>query len=821
MKVRTIAATLFLAWSWQTASSQQIVSWNSRPGQVIDITANAAGNLWGVGISRHGTYGYKLYSFHNSNWTYHPSAAPVIKIAADKWGAVWMLDELYRIYRREGTVQTLVSGQAVDIAAGDDGSIWVIGTNPRPGGYWIYKWDGSGNWIADPTGGAVRIAVQRDGTPWVVNSLNDIYQFNRTTNRWDRKPGKARSVHTGAVSGAVWVLGTEPVAGGYPIYQWNPGKQNWDTYGAYGAADITEVAGTPWIMQSDGTLYSKSDISIGTIGVTFTLTMPQMTPQQQPPVQVSGAGTLLCAAADGGSTTFCGNTNADFVGKHTVNLSCTKGFYDMIHGGTCWKCPDDTDDRGAWIRSADAVDKDTACWRVPKETTAHATKVRSPGWPWDCPSGSFWDGYSPDGIGGSCWRCPDNNPRRTANHITSSAACASTLNETRPATLLAYNGCPAPNAAEMNLTGKRSPGKPFLDIGAGGCFACPVVDEVGNVLVTWRNFNPLYNHTNNNGCRVNLKWRPPAFAQPGLAHLMGVKEVIWEQKLFEGSRLTGFLYDEAEVQDLGDATPQARAWVQSRWQEIAAKPYNNESIRTFVFVLLRAALAKEEAARTAGEKRLIQSFADYVRRRRTFIAEQGLGMYDAWKAHSDAQQSQYAPNTGTLFHYGTVPIDFNSTLGSLMSVGGVGAAALSSVVSAHAFSQGVQLAQSGFATRETSLFGLSAGLKILKTAQGLKVVSGATVIAVAFVIMSSVAIDQLMEIESARPRLLASLEEAKRPVNLNEMLGADNGDDMLAYYWAMAMDKADAEDPQVVEVAAGARAREHQSGYPAPPKQQQ
>ena len=49
-----------------------------------------------------------------------------------------------------------------------------------------------------------------------------------------------------------------------------------------------------------------------------------------------------------------------------LTRAATAAFYDPIYGGTCWKCPDD-DGRGAWIRSLDAVDKDTACWRSPKE----------------------------------------------------------------------------------------------------------------------------------------------------------------------------------------------------------------------------------------------------------------------------------------------------------------------------------------------------------------------------------------------------------------------------------------------------------------------
>ena len=75
-------------------------------------------------------------------------------------------------------------------------------------------------------------------------------------------------------------------------------------------------------------------------------------------------------------------------------------------------------------------------------------------------------------------------------------ACASSLNETKKATFLSYNGCPKPDAETMALPGKRTPGKAFLDVAAGAaggvCFACPITDSDGNFLITDRNANPLY-----------------------------------------------------------------------------------------------------------------------------------------------------------------------------------------------------------------------------------------------------------------------------------------------------------------------------------------
>jgi hypothetical protein len=724
--------------------------------------------------------------------------------------------------------------KARDVAVGGDNSVWILGDDKRPGGYGIYQRTGSG-WT-DTGGAAVRIAVDKSGRPWVVNEAGDIFMYNTASRSWELKPGKASSVHTGAHSGAVWMLGVEPIPGGFPISQWDPAKQNWDTYGSLGAVEMTEAAGTPWIVQGDGSIYSKlPDIVItqltGPIDITITPSLPPMMPQLQPPIRISGSetGKLLCSRTGLAS---CGKTKADFVGEYGLDLSCDSGFYDPIWGGTCWKCPDDTDNKGSWIRSATAVDKDDACWRIPKESTGKATKVKAPALAWDCPSGSFWDGYSPDGCCGSCWKCPDDLPRRTGNAVWSDAACATSLNETRPATLLTFNGCPTPNAATMDLPGKRSPGRPFLDIAAGwhqgllngGCYACPIADETGNFLITERNADAIYDKDGNTGCTIGLKWQPPPFFDPGLAYMQGVKEVIWEQRLLDVDKISGFLYDMAEARELGDATPAAKDWVAKRWQEIAKGPYNSEQFRAYIFAYLKTALKKCANDRTPAEQKLIQSFATYIRDRRIYLAEQGLAMYDAWKAHDDAyrQQTSQTRSLSQLFYYGTVPLDFHGTLSGLTGVGGFGGGVLGSLFAAYRFGQGVDWVPTAKGIlapdRSKMLFGLGNGLKILKSAQGLTAVAGATVIQVAFAILSSIAIDQFVAIQSARPRLEASLTVAKEPLDLNTLAKSDNGEDMLYFFWAKAVDTTDPEDPQVVQMAAEAQARAQQAGYPAPPK---
>ena len=133
----------------------------------------------------------------------------------------------------------------------------------------------------------------------------------------------------------------------------------------------------------------------------------------------------------------------------------------------------------------------------------------------------------------------------------------------------------------------------------------PSSDETGNFLITDRNANPIYD-TDNTGCTIKLKWQPAPFYEPGLAYMQGVKDVIWEQKLFDGDpdhRLSLRL-------GRGERTRRCHTRRQGVGDRAMAgnsqDPYNNDTLRSFMFALLKAALKKTAAERTAAEKKLIE-----------------------------------------------------------------------------------------------------------------------------------------------------------------------------------------------------------------------
>jgi hypothetical protein len=139
---------------------------------------------------------------------------------------------------------------ASDIAASDDGTAWIIGTDSTQGGHSIFRWSGA-SWTS-VDGGAARIDVDGRGNAWIVNS--DGYIFRRNRNRWERLPGTATDIGAGA-DGSVWIVGTNRVQGGYGIYRWN--GTDWSPVDGSAVRIDVDDRGNPWVVNSDGKIYRR------------------------------------------------------------------------------------------------------------------------------------------------------------------------------------------------------------------------------------------------------------------------------------------------------------------------------------------------------------------------------------------------------------------------------------------------------------------------------------------------------------------------------------------------------------------------------------
>ena len=144
----------------------------------------------------------------------------------------------------------LLPGSARDVSAGADGSIFVIGVDRQnAAGFGVHRWNGSA-FEASP-GAGMRIAVDPQGNPWVVNRQNEIWMWNG--GGFTRMPGSANDIGIGA-DGTVYAIGNgERSSAGWPIYRWT--GRDWARINGYGTNVAVDHEGRPWVCNEQNAIY--------------------------------------------------------------------------------------------------------------------------------------------------------------------------------------------------------------------------------------------------------------------------------------------------------------------------------------------------------------------------------------------------------------------------------------------------------------------------------------------------------------------------------------------------------------------------------------
>jgi len=147
-----------------------------------------------------------------NKWKRMPGAA--LDIGAGKNGSVWIIGQDKSIWSWTGSNWKKQIGAAKRIDVGPQGRAWIIGTNNA-----IYRWNGKG-WDNPGAGYGLDIGVGADGTAWAIGTDSGIYRSNGTA--WVKMPGGAKRIDVDP-NGHAWVVNYSA-----DIYRWNPGKKNWD-----------------------------------------------------------------------------------------------------------------------------------------------------------------------------------------------------------------------------------------------------------------------------------------------------------------------------------------------------------------------------------------------------------------------------------------------------------------------------------------------------------------------------------------------------------------------------------------------------------------
>jgi hypothetical protein len=237
----------------------QSLGWQQLPGAAVDVGVGGPNNTaWVIGTNAEGG-GYGIYRWNGTNnWDKIPGSA--VRIDVDPKGNAWVINAQGGIYRYNGSAWEQLPGSAKggDIGIGNNGAVWITGGGNVGGGLQIYRWNGS-NWTNVP-GGALRIDVDPQGNPWVVNSSHNIFRGNGSS--WQQMPGAANDIGIGA-DGSVFVVGTDS-----GVYKWN--GSNWTRMDG-GLTDISvDNKGRPWGVNSGRQIYAAGGSQVQVAAATPT-----------------------------------------------------------------------------------------------------------------------------------------------------------------------------------------------------------------------------------------------------------------------------------------------------------------------------------------------------------------------------------------------------------------------------------------------------------------------------------------------------------------------------------------------------------------------
>ena len=214
-------------------------TWQQLPGLATDIGVGRDGSVWIIGTNPV-PGGFGIFHWNGSAWDSVNGGA--VRIAVAPNGEPWVVNNAGNIFRStdgKGGWQQL-PGVATDIGVGSDGSAWIIGTSgSNPAGNGI---DTEGN----------RIAVAPDGSPWMVNNAGKIFRSTDGKGGWQQLPGVATDIAVGS-NGLGWIIGTNPVPGGFGIFDWDGSA--WRSVNG-GAVCITVAPnGEPWVVNDAGSIF--------------------------------------------------------------------------------------------------------------------------------------------------------------------------------------------------------------------------------------------------------------------------------------------------------------------------------------------------------------------------------------------------------------------------------------------------------------------------------------------------------------------------------------------------------------------------------------
>jgi hypothetical protein len=197
----------------------------------------------------------------DNGWTLQPGGAVQIASSPDTQNP-WVINHTGAIYEWTGSGWYELSGCAKSIGVGPNNTAWVLGcTNVGGGNYqsfkWVgYRWEMMTNPNGENLGSGTQIAVDGNGTAWVVNSSGQVYYTssqNGESTTWSLyKGGQPSCVSQVSVAGDA--IPSAAIDCGGNVWA-NNNNGTWQQWGGqaiaiWGNADA--VGGLMWLAAPNG-----------------------------------------------------------------------------------------------------------------------------------------------------------------------------------------------------------------------------------------------------------------------------------------------------------------------------------------------------------------------------------------------------------------------------------------------------------------------------------------------------------------------------------------------------------------------------------------
>lgn len=221
----------------------QLLNWQRVSGQAQELAISPGGAI--LALDREG--GVWQWKGRN-NWGRLPGR--FARVALDRDNTPWGIDAEGRPMRYGGSYWTALPGSAKDIAAGADGSVWILLTNGALAHWNAHKHDWQGMAVAPPAG-ARRIAIAPDGQPWLVDATGAVLRLDGK--QWSAMPElEATEIGIGP-GGTVFVTSPDK-----RLWRWDRLGKRWEHLNGEATSVAVGPGGKPWITTGDAQILASA-----------------------------------------------------------------------------------------------------------------------------------------------------------------------------------------------------------------------------------------------------------------------------------------------------------------------------------------------------------------------------------------------------------------------------------------------------------------------------------------------------------------------------------------------------------------------------------